>query len=175
MHTLAEQFERYYHESKDKIFTYLMYRVQFDREVAEDLLMDIFLRAFEKFSQFDVRRGSFLNWIYAVARNRLYNYFRDHTQATSLEALEEKGFSPSSDPRAFVESADRSIEARRLLKALQYVPEDAKDLIIMKYVQDVSYPDLARMMGKNEGAVRTSLSRALSDLRAIYNRLFFRP
>ena len=77
-------FLRYYNEYKDKIYTFFLYRVNFNCEQAEDLTADVFLKAFRKFDTFD-RARSFQAWIYTIARNHLYNYYRQAGRELELK------------------------------------------------------------------------------------------
>ena len=53
------KFIKYYLKYRDKIYNYFLYRLNFDREVAEDLTSEAFLRAFKKFADFDEKKASF--------------------------------------------------------------------------------------------------------------------
>jgi RNA polymerase sigma-70 factor (ECF subfamily) len=173
MEKTASQFERYYHESKDKIFTFLVYRVNFDKDLAEDLLMEIFLKAFERFDQFDIGKGPFEAWIYTIARNHLYNYFRDNKQQSSLELMEEEtGFVPSIGPEDVKKSTELDFKRVQIFKALDCVSQEEKDVIVMKYIQEIPIAEIARIIDRTEGAARTFISRAMNNLRSSYIRLY---
>jgi len=155
-------FVAHYKENKDKIFTYLMYRLNFDRETCEDLLMDIVLKAYEKYDQFDPQKGSFKNWIFGIAYNHLLNYYRDHKPVTSIDSAEEVAYEqPMSGPTSPV-----------VKKILSMLTEVEREVIAMRYLSDLSFQEIAEITGKSEGAVRTSLSRAQSQFRTFYSKIY---
>ena len=67
----------YYREYKDKIYNYFYYRVNFNCALAEDLTSEVFTKALIKFDYFDQER-SFQSWVYKIAQNHLFNYYRDN-------------------------------------------------------------------------------------------------
>ena len=167
-----DQFISYYQENKDKLFTYLMYRLNFDRALAEDLLMDIVLKAYENFNKFDPEKGSFKTWIFTLAHNHLVNFWRDNKKkkTVSLENMEEEGISV-----AFVEAEDpvsQEIESRKIQHILSLMNESDREIITLRYLEELSYKEIAQIIGKEEGAIRTSLSRALDRFSDLYKKIY---
>ena len=164
-----EQFVGHYEENKDKVFTYLMYRLNFNREVCEDLLMDIFLKAYEHFHTFDSNKGSFKNWIFRIAHNHLVNFWRDDKKEASLDEIEE-------DSKIEAVSIDETISDQIIDEQIQHVlsllSDTEREIITLRYLNDFSYQEIAEILNKNEGAVRTSLSRALEQFKKIYQKVF---
>lgn len=149
-----------------------MYRSGFNREVAEDLLMDIVFKAFKNFSKFDPDKGSFKTWIFAIAHNHLINSWREkrRKQSVSLDQLEEEGFSP-----AYVESGnslENQIEKEKIQKALSHMTEVEREVINLRYFQDLSFEEVSKITGKNEAAIRKQLSRARQHLGDLYEKFY---
>ena len=167
-----DRFIAYYNDHKDKIFTYLMYRLNFDQALAEDLLMDIVLRAYENFNKFDPEKGSFKTWIFTLAHNHLLNFWRDNQKkkTVSLENLEEEGVFTA------VTEADnpvsQDIENKKIQHILSLMKEDEREIIILRYLEELNYGEIAQITGKNEGAIRTSLSRALDRFSDLYKKIY---
>ena len=167
-----DRFVAYYHDHKDKLFTYLMYRLNFDRMLAEDLLMDIVLKAYENFSKFDPEKGSFKTWIFTLAHNHLVNFWRDNKKkkTVSLENLEEEG--------AFVavtevdDPVSQEIESKQIQHILSLMKDEEQEIIALRYLEELSYKEIAQITGKNEGAIRTSLSRALDHFSDLYQKFY---
>jgi RNA polymerase sigma-70 factor, ECF subfamily len=166
----SNQFTAYYNEIKDKLFTYFMVRLKFDRELAEDLFMDVVMKAFENFGKFDAGRGSFKTWIFTFAHNHLVNFWRDKKKPLSLEALEEEGINPAvTEPE---EKSGQQINNRNIRHILSLMKESESEIILMRYMQDMDYSEIANIIGKNEGAIRTSLSRALDRFSDLYKKIY---
>ncbi len=165
-----EDFVAYYNDYKNKVFNYLMYRLNFDRNICEDLLMEIVLKAYEKFDQFNPKKGSFKSWIFRIAHNHLLNYWRDQKNIVSLDQFEENGLSLIN---VQVESnASKYFNEESVKKTLQCLSKEHQEVISLRYLNDMSFKEIAFVMEKKEGAVRTHLSRALSQFKKIYNRLY---
>jgi RNA polymerase sigma-70 factor, ECF subfamily len=166
----SDQFIAYYGEVKDKLFTYFMVRLKFDRELAEDLFMDVVVKAYEHFSKFDAEKGSFKTWIFTFAHNHLVNFWRDKKKSISLEALEEEGISPA--VTEMEETSAQDINNKNIRHILSLMKESESEIIFMRYMQDMSYAEIAGIIGKNEGAIRTSLSRALEHFAELYKKIY---
>jgi len=166
------EFIGFYEETKNKLLTYYMYRLNFDQALAEDLLMDVVLKAYEKFETYNPNKGSFKNWIFAIANNHLKNYWRNHSgkETESLESLGEKGFQvvATQDTR---QNASDTIIKEGTQYVLNLLKPEEKQVIILRYVNDFTYTEIADMLDKQEGAIRTQLSRALERFKSIYLKL----
>lgn len=162
----VEQFTAYYEKHKTSIFNYILYRIGFNRDMAEDLTSDIFLKAFEHFDSYDKTRP-FKTWIFTIAHNHLVNYYAGKKETLPLEeALEVVKGTGSQD------SAEHSMTMERILGMVQRLSGLQKDLVIMKYVDDLTNEEIAQITGKEEGAIRTALSRAIATIRDQYNIQF---
>lgn len=167
-----DQFLGYYQEYKNKVFNYLMYRLNFDRALAEDLMMDIVLKAYQHFGNFDPVKGSFKTWIFSLAHNHLVNFWRDRKkhESVSLEEMEEVGVSP-----AFVEPVDdasKSFEGEHVRKILSLMGDAEREVVTLRYLQELDYSEIADVLGKKEGAIRTSLSRAMDRFEILYKKIY---
>ncbi len=165
-----ERFIGFYHENKDRLFNYLMVRLNYDRQLAEDLLMDIVLKAYEKFHTFDPKKGAFRTWIFTLAHNHLVNHWRGNKKPVSLDKLDEKGVYPATAESG--QQAGRQIETQKIRHILSLMQEGEKEIIILRYLQELDYSEIARITGKKQGAVRTSLSRALSHFAKLYHKVY---
>lgn len=159
-------FIEYYEQNKNKVLTYLMYRLNFNREISEDLLMDIVLKAYEKFNSFNDKKGSFKNWIFTIAHNRLVNYWRDEKKRKTEAA--DKVFMDE-DVR---ESTERKIEKKMIGKIFSMMDEKNTELLTLKYINDFDNNEIAVITKKNEGAVRTALTRAMSQFKELYEKFY---
>lgn len=161
----SEEFLKYYEQCKTPIFTYLLYRVRFDREVAEDLTSEVFIKAFEHFDSFD-RARSFKTWIFTIAHNHLVNFYVSRKEVTSLD----EAIHVTRDEVSVGDSVDTRSSISRVLSLVNKLSDAQRELVIMRYVNDLSYNEIASITGKAEGAIRTAISRALSSLRTIYSQ-----
>jgi RNA polymerase sigma-70 factor (ECF subfamily) len=156
-------FASYYDLFKDKIYSYLYYRTGRNRQLAEDLVSEVFLKALEKFHSYRVD-SSFQSWIYAIAHNHLVDYFRKSKTTVDLEEMENVLVSEG-DPKAMLM---RRIAAEEVEELLQYLSDDEKEMVLMRYHADMSTKEIADIVDKPDATVRVALHRALAKLRHRY-------
>ena len=150
-------FIKKYKKYKDKIYNYFWYRVNFNEEIAEDLCSEAFLRAFDKFDAFDVER-KFQPWIYAIAKNCLLNYYRTLGREINLNFAKNIKF----EEKARIEA---KIEIEKIISLINTFDEYSKEMLLLKFVDQLTNAEIAQITERNEGAVRTQISRALVVLR----------
>jgi RNA polymerase sigma-70 factor (ECF subfamily) len=154
-------FLSYYNQFKDKIFNYFLYRVGFDRALAEDLTSEVFIKALKNFSGFD-RSKKFQSWIYAIAHNHLVNHYLQSAKDTiPLEVVED--FLSVPDDNNF----EKKYEADKVLKVIDTMESNDREVLRLKFIDEMSNQEISEIIGKEEGAVRTQISRSLSKLRGM--------
>jgi len=173
MSELQDSFVGYYKETKDKVFNYLMYRLNFDRVLAEDLFMDVVLKAYRHFGDFNPQKGSFKTWIFALAHNHLVNYWRDRrrSEGLSLDQLEEQGQSVAVTDSMEAE-VSQSIENEKVGRILSMMGEGEREVIVLRYLEGLDYAEISQITSKKEGAIRTGLSRALDRFGSLYKKIY---
>lgn len=155
-------FIAYYEQYKNKIFVYFLYRVNFNRDIAEDLTSEVFLKALDKFDSFEADK-SFQAWIFAIAHNHLVNYYRVANR--EVELLENQ-LSRSSE----LERIELNHEIEKIFKAINEMDDSDRDILFLRFVDQLSNTEIAELLGKEEGAIRTKMSRSLSKLRSILDK-----
>lgn len=158
----CSEFIAYYEKHKKAIFNYLFYRVNFNRDTAEDLTSEVFLKAFEAFERYD-RSRSFTTWIFSIAHNHLINFLIGKKDVLPLDEARE-----IAKEVHIGELVDQQTIVAKLLTLISKLPAAQRELVIMKYVNDLSNKEIAQITGKEEGAIRTAISRIIGKLRNEY-------
>ena len=167
------EFTDYYEELKDKLFTFLYYRLNFDKSLAEDLMMDITLKAYEKFESFDLEKGTFKQWIFTIANNHLKNHWRSlKKQIVSLDLLEEDGVQFVDEDETDFKNIENKISRKNILKILKILKPKETEVIILRYLNDLSFKEIAQITKQREGAIRTQLNRALKRFKEHYQKIY---
>ena len=148
----------------------LAYNMTGNKEDAEDMVQDVFVKAFSSLKSF---RGtsSFYTWIYRIAINRTINFLkkRKKKQAVSLNDVDE---GVERDP-AYVELSARESPVRdasltelqeKLNKALLTLSEKHRTVVVLHDIQGLPHDEIARMTGCSEGTVRSRLFYARQQL-----------
>lgn len=161
---LAELVRRY----ADRLLGYL-FRVLHDRQQAEDVFQETFLRVHRKAASF--RTGKrFKPWVFAIASNLAIDTLR-RSRGRQLVSLENGGedalplgarlADPGPDPATEAEGAERRALVRR---AVETLPPRQRATLMLTYFEDMTYPEAARVLGCTVGTIKKQMSRALATL-----------
>jgi RNA polymerase sigma-70 factor (ECF subfamily) len=162
----AQIYERHY----QSIYNYVYYRVG-DSPLAEDLTADVFVKALESIESFTFRGVPISSWLYRIANNLIIDYFRLHPQPPALP-LEEVLIAAGEGPGEVVE---KDLTHQQLAQALKCLTDEQREVIILKFVERLSNPQVAEILGKTEGAIKALQHRALGKLgRALSSQGFIR-
>jgi RNA polymerase sigma-70 factor (ECF subfamily) len=154
----GQEFQRFYEEKFRLIYRYVYSNIG-NREVAEDLTSEIFLKAV---SSIDQERGpySMQKWLYLIARTTVANYWRAHYRAptSSLDALLEAGWE---GPVEEEPTAISSKPAERVRSLLQELPEQYREVLTCRFLLNLSIKATALRMGLTVANVKVLQFRAL--------------
>lgn len=133
-------------------------------EDAADCAQETMLRAFRAFSSFR-RDAQFSTWIIRIALNVCADALRRRRPAVSLEALrEETGFDPPDRGKGAYALLEEKERLRLLRRAVALLPEDARQLIVLRDFQGLSYEEIAGILNLPLGTVKSRVSRAREKL-----------
>ena len=153
-------FAEIYTRHHDAVYAYLFYRVN-DVQVAEDLTGEVFLRLVAKMGKFTYRGRPILAWLYTIARNLLIDHQRKQAQSGTL-ALEDRWVTSDPSPP---EVAERGLARDCLIRSLKHLTEDQQRVSLHRLIEGRSNAEVASLLGKTEGAVKSLQHRALASLR----------
>ena len=153
---LGVLYERHY----QGIYRYVYYRVG-DSALAEDLTGDIFLKMLHGIESYSIQGVPFSAWLYRIARNRIIDHMRRQPEKTNL-SLEEARVENIASTETTLENA---LQRDELLKAVKVLTDEQRQVIILKFIEDLDNATIAAMLGKTEGAVKSLQHRALDTLR----------
>jgi RNA polymerase sigma-70 factor (ECF subfamily) len=141
----------------EPVFRYLYSRVGNVHE-AEDITAQTFLVAYEAFDRFREDRH-FASWLFTIARNKAMDHFRQRTPLSSMDAAAD--LPVENDPLNGVLQLEQLTVLSKLIQAL---PEDDRELLRLRFLAAMSFPELAHILRRNEGAVKKSIYRLLARL-----------
>ena len=151
-------YERYVH----RIYNYIFYRTGNPHE-AEDLTSRVFHRALHHIARYDNRGVPFSAWLYRIAHNLVANWHRDNSRRKEVP-LEDYTQQPqrSKMPEASVVDTQ---EMEDLLNVIRRMPPERQQLLILKFVEGMSNAEVAVIMMRSEGAIKSLYHRTLMALR----------
>jgi RNA polymerase sigma-70 factor (ECF subfamily) len=148
-----------YEAHVEPIFDYISYRVE-SNAVAEDLTSEVFLHMVRGLGSYKYQGAPFRAWLYRIAANLVTDYYRQRQKHATLPLLEDYE-SSETDP---FDHAAQEDENSRLRLALQALPEDYQDLLILRFAEDLPHTEIAKIMNKSAVALRAMQYRALKAL-----------
>ncbi len=155
---LAPLFERHH----VKLYNYYV-RLTGDRHLSEDMVQDVFLRMMRYRHTFR-GEGQFTTWMFSIARNVQTDYARRWKR--------EQPFSPDDDEEPGDPAADGAAECRYdtglLEEALRRLPDPKREVLILSRYQGFKYAEIAAILGCSVENVKTTVYRAIRELRNIY-------
>ena len=160
--TDPEAFGRLYERYVDRIYGYIYYRTG-NHADAEDLTARTFFRALDNIGSYVQRGLPFSAWLYRIAHNLVANWHRDRSRKqeipiNDLPVLPARGDLPEAK---LMHSQDQD----SLLRLIRRLPPDRQQLLILKFVEDMSNAEIGQIMGRSEGAVKSLYHRTLLALR----------
>jgi RNA polymerase sigma-70 factor (ECF subfamily) len=150
------------------IMGYLRRRLP-SREDAEDLLMEVFMAAFERNSLVGLSEDERAAWLHQVARNKMIDFYRRAGRRSSVGLDEVDNVLYDETVEVDPERVSlRHEEEHRLHLAFQQIPAATQEILRLRFVNGLRSTQIAGMLGKREGTVRMTISRALNLLRSLY-------
>ena len=153
-----EAFGELYSIYLDKIYRYVFYQVK-DEMTAEDITEEVFVKAWKAIGSCKGKSKTFSSWLYRIAHNHLINTLRSMQKCVSME---KENIVDVSDPKQEIETG---LEHQELLKVMTCLPQNQKQVIILKFMEGLGNREIGKTMGKSEGAIRVLQMRALTALR----------
>lgn len=156
------KFLEFYDQNITKIYRYIYFRVG-SEETAQDLSSEAFLKTWQYLNEGkDI--GNLSAMIYQVCRNLIADYFRKNPKLPiPLDEISEIHLSEGQAD--LEEKTEKNLRVDQIMDCLRLIREEYQEVIIWYYVDDFNIDEIAQILGKSEGAVRTSLSRALRALK----------
>lgn len=166
--TDAEAFGVLYERYVRQIYNYIYYRTGNPQD-AEDLTARVFQRAGQHLSRYMDRGLPFSAWLYRIAHNVVANWHRDEgrRQALPLNGVALNDLQAEAPEETYVDQHEREL----LLRAIRRLPGERQQLLILKFVEQMSNVEIGLVMNRSEGAVKSLYHRTLLALRDELARL----
>jgi RNA polymerase sigma-70 factor (ECF subfamily) len=159
---LDRDFEALYRDHLKDVYSYASYRVG-NQHDAEDLTEQAFLQAYRHFDR--ARRESdgrpLRPWLIRIAHNLALNYYRDRSRRpqTPLESAD-----PIPARHGTVAIAEGREELREVIEKVDKLPDDRRDALIMRFALGMDNREIARALGRSDGATKVLIHRAIKQL-----------
>ena len=154
----AELYEEYF----DKIYRYITIKIG-DKEEAEDMTQQVFIKALHSISSFKWKGVPFSAWLYRIAHNQVVDYIRKNTKRPDTiydETLVKDDIKNSPE-----RMTERKMDVEQVLAATSNLTEAQREVISLRFAGELPTAQVAKIMGKSEGAIKALQHAAIVSLR----------
>ncbi len=162
---LDEEFSELYRTHLRDVYSYAYYRVG-NHHDAEDLTEQTFLQAYRHFerAQRESRGRPLRPWLIRIAHNLAANLYRDRSRRPTSSIEDTTVLSAPHTTEDLVEDRD---ELSRVLAGVRLLPEDRREALIMRFALGMDNREIARALGRSDGATKVLLHRAIKQLEGL--------
>jgi RNA polymerase sigma-70 factor, ECF subfamily len=162
---LDAEFSELYRTHLRDVYSYAYYRVG-NHHDAEDLTEQTFLQAYRHFERAQRESGGrpLRPWLIRIAHNLAANLYRDRSRRP-VAPIDEG--TPLAGPHTTEELVEEREELTRILGAVQELPDDRREALIMRFALGMDNREIARAMGRSDGATKVLLHRAIKQLEGL--------
>jgi len=163
-------FTALYERCVDRVYRHVYYRVA-NHDEAEDITQEAFVRAWKAIDRYKQTGAPFVSWIITIAGNLVIDFYRRQQKVEitdEIEKISEKDL--GSQIPGPEKQAEMNFDNARIKKAVLRLNGDKQKVILMHFIDGLSYEEIAKALTKSEGAIRVIQYRALSDLRSMVTR-----
>jgi len=154
-------FGRLYDHYVKPIYRFIAVKVSV-RQEAEDLTHEVFLSAWQKLPSFTFQGFPFSSWLYRIARNRVIDHYRTKKQHAVIDEIDEKLLGITESQEAGI---DATLTLTQIHGAMKDLSADQQDVLLLRFVDDLSPKEIAEVLDKSEGSVRIIQHRAIEALK----------
>jgi RNA polymerase sigma-70 factor (ECF subfamily) len=162
---LDAEFSELYRAHLRDVYSYAYYRIG-NHHDAEDLTEQTFLQAYRHFdrAQRESEGRPLRPWLIRIAHNLAANLYRDRSRKPSTAIDDTSELAAAHTTEELVEGRD---ELARVLEGVQRLPEDRREALIMRFALGMDNREIARAMGRSDGATKVLIHRAIKQLEGI--------
>jgi len=161
-----EAFGCLYDNYVEKIYRFIFFKVS-SKEEAEDLTSEVFLKAWNYLIGEEREVGNFTGFIFQIARNKVIDFYRARAHKQEKET--------ALDPELEISTVDKNFEQvavnqelEKLLKTVKQLKQEYQEIVLLRYVEEMSISEIAKILEKSNLNVRVTLHRAGKKLKELY-------
>jgi RNA polymerase sigma-70 factor, ECF subfamily len=156
---------------QNKLFGYIRKITDVNKEDAEDILQDIFLKAYLNLNDFDTSL-KFSSWIFRIAHNEVISAHRKNKSRPQNNAvpLDENIIESIAADFSIIKKIDEKILSEKVSSVLDKLKKECREVIVLKFLEDKSYQEISDIIKKPMGTVASLMNRAKKDFKKIYER-----
>lgn len=161
-----EAFEELYEIFINPIYRYVYYRIP--QNEVEDLVENIFIKTWEKINKYKRQKNSFAAWLFKITQNTITDFYR--ARKAPLVELD-INIADTNREHNPIKQTQSTINNSYLKEAITKINPQYQEIIILKFINELTNKEISKILGKTEGALRILQFRALKALKEILNEM----
>lgn len=168
MENSNKKFEKIYIETRQSLFWYVRKKVN-NLEIAQDITSEVYLKLFNNKEVINKRDLNGVKaWLYTVARNLVIDFYRKKQYKVEKTDIEEEIFELIASEETDNLALEIQDEKKKILiAAMMTISSEEREIINLRYNDELGFSQIAKIIGKEEGAVKMCLYRALEKIKKI--------
>ncbi len=162
-----KMFETYYLELREGVYWYV-YRKLNKQEISEDITTEVFMKLLKNEEVLLKRdRNGIRAWLFTVARNQIIDMFRKNSKKDSKNVdLDEEIFEiVASKDDDYMKQVIKEEEAEMVISLVEGLEKEEKEVIHLRFYEEMKFSEIGEVLGKKEGAVKMILYRGLEKIK----------
>jgi RNA polymerase sigma-70 factor (ECF subfamily) len=155
-----EMFSQIYAEYRQSIFNYIYFKIG-DQHLADDITSEVFVKMVDKYDANFKKDKPIAPWLFTIARNLIIDHQRRRGIVNWQPLSDQVATDESGNP---VKQTDVRLTQECLIVALNYLTDDQRKVILLKFIERRTNSEIGNILGKPEGAIKSLQYRALSAL-----------
>lgn len=155
-------FAELYDEYFDKIYRYIAVKIG-DREEAEDMTQQVFLKAHQSISSFKWKGVPFSAWLYRIAHNLIVDYIRKSKNRP--DTLPDETIITDKSSKSPEELVEQRMDIEKVMEVAKNLTEAQREVISLRFAGEMPIAQVAKIMGKSQGAIKALQHSAIASLR----------
>ncbi|KKP36682.1 hypothetical protein A2483_05130 [Candidatus Peregrinibacteria bacterium RIFOXYC2_FULL_33_13] len=160
-----KNFSLLFDEYKDKIYRFIYFKTQ-HKETAEDLLSQTFIKALEHINQINIKKGSFKNWIYTIARNNVTDFYRKYKEMKNIDDVWDLDNGIN-----LKDEVDNYVLIENVKDYMRELTPEQREIIMLRVWNDFSFSQIAEISGKSEASCKMMFKRSLEKIKNNFEHL----
>ncbi|OGG41319.1 MAG: hypothetical protein A3D64_03205 [Candidatus Wildermuthbacteria bacterium RIFCSPHIGHO2_02_FULL_49_9] len=160
----AQAFGKLYDLHMPAIYRFALVKVS-NKTDAEDITHQVFLKAWKHIEEYKFQGFPFTSWLYRIAQNAIIDFYRTSRTHQDIDALPEIALSSH---LGLDDRVDKAVQVQLVMSAISRLDETGQNVLLMKFVNELSNKEIAEALEKSEGAIRVIQHRALKQLKQLF-------
>ncbi len=167
-----ESFKKCYLKNRERIYWYI-YRKISCAEDSEDIAAEVFLKLYQNWDSVCIRgTNGIMAWLYTVSRNMSIDLLRKKGRQNVRSIENEEIDEATKVYENFFENAVKEEDLSRLTDVVKTIDEDEKEILTLRFEQDLKFNEIATVIGKNEGACKMIFYRSIKKIKDKLNEQY---